>query len=999
MSKSEPGEQAMSASVVSLDGDWLLGTDPQNVGREQTWWTGPREDAKPSKVPWIIQDAFPGYHGVAWYWRDFDAPANPHAHGRYLLRFWAVDYAADVWLNGCCVGGHEGGETPFVLDVTDAVNAKAVNRLAVRVLNPTNEPIDGFVLTETPHGNKALPCTPGSSFNHGGVVDSVELVVSPAVRVEDLFVRADPETGTVHVRANVRNTRNWPVPGRLELAVSPAASGETLALARLQRTLPPGDTLVETRLQVRDPRLWELDDPCLYRVTVRVWAQRSRSVDEGSVRCGFREFRFQDGYFRLNGRRVFLRSSHAINDDPVGRHAAGDLLARDLLNVKAMGFNTIRFIAGMATRRQLDLCDEIGLMVCEESNAGWLLEDSAKMGERFNRSTAEMIRRDRNHPSLVIWGLLNETTDGPVFRHAVAALPLVRSLDASRMVLLGSGRWDGRLDIGSICNPGSTVWEHLLGDEGPEAPPAKVYRWKHFIGEQPPGIPATKRLAPLGYCEGAGDAHAYLRVPHFPEAIRFLRTLGRDTKPVYLSEYGVGSAVDLCRVTRHFERFGKGSVEEARFYRDRLDRFMADWERWRMDECFTRPEDFFAQALRKMASQRLLGINAIRSNPNLVGYGLTGTVDQGMTGEGLFTIFRELKPGTVDATLDGLAPLRLCLFAEPANTYRGDPVRLEAVLANEDVLPPGAYPLRLQVFGPDATPVFDRTVTVTIPDGGNGSEPPLALPVFAEEVAIHGPSGRYRFLAALERGAAPTGGEAEFFVADPADMPPVEAEVSLWGEDPGLAVWLAEHGIRARPFSPGASDLREVILVSSTPAVGDGAGPWRELVRRIARGATAVFLSPQVFARPDQPLGWLPLAGKGQLADIVGWVYLKDEWAKRHPIFEGLGCGGLMDYTYYQEMIPDVVFSGLDSPAEAVAGAVDTSWHYGSGLLLAVYNLGAGRFFLNTLVIRENLGRHPAAERLLRNMLRYAARDTDQAPAELPADFDAQMTKMGYDAF
>ena len=112
----------------------------------------PREEAKPTKVPWIIQDAFPGYHGVAWYWREFDASPNPHAGGRYLLRFWAVDYRAEVWLNGTRVGEHEGGETPFVLDVTDAIRtgANKKNLLAVRVLNPTHERIDGIVLAETP---------------------------------------------------------------------------------------------------------------------------------------------------------------------------------------------------------------------------------------------------------------------------------------------------------------------------------------------------------------------------------------------------------------------------------------------------------------------------------------------------------------------------------------------------------------------------------------------------------------------------------------------------------------------------------------------------------------------------------------------------------------------------------------------------------------------------------------------------------------------------------
>ncbi len=113
-----------SSAVVSLDGpSWLLATDPKNVGREQKWWKGPTADAKPTKTPSIIQDVFPGYHGVAWYWRDFTPPANPHAGGRCLLRFWQVDYLADVWVNGVHVGRHEGSEDPFVFDVTDARQA------------------------------------------------------------------------------------------------------------------------------------------------------------------------------------------------------------------------------------------------------------------------------------------------------------------------------------------------------------------------------------------------------------------------------------------------------------------------------------------------------------------------------------------------------------------------------------------------------------------------------------------------------------------------------------------------------------------------------------------------------------------------------------------------------------------------------------------------------------------------------------------------------------
>jgi hypothetical protein len=977
--------------VTSLDGRWRIAADARNVGRDEGWFATPVKGARQTKAPWIIQGVFPGYHGVAWYWRDFKAPRNPHADGRYLLRFWAVDYKAEVWLNGLHVGEHEGGETPFVLDVTDAIKPGRRNRLAVRVLNPTHERIDGIVLNETPHRNKVIPYWAGASYNTGGIMDSVELLAAPPVRIEDLFVRPDASTGAVRVRANVRNALPSSARARLELTIAPAASGETLTAAALKRDLPPGDTVVEAELRLENPRLWDLNDSYLYRVTARVARERSRSVDEQSARCGFRDFRFRDGYFRLNGRRIFLRGSHTGNWVPIGLQQLPpdpDMLRRDLLNVKAMGFNAIRFIAGVATRYQLDLCDEIGLLVYQESYAGWLLGDSPQMAQRFDHSTSEMIRRDRNHPSIVIWGLLNETEDGPVFRHAAAALPLVRALDDTRMVMLNSGRWDGQLSIGSLSNPGSAQWETLMGDEGPQAPPTHA---------APPG----------GYWARVGDAHAYPRVPHTEETMRFLRRLGDGTKHVFLSEYGIGSAVDLWRVVRHYERLGAQDAEDAQFYRDKLERFLADWDKWRLAETFGRPQDYFEQCRRKMAGQRTIGLNAIRANPNLVGHSLTGTVDQGMTGEGLFTTWRELKPGAMDALFDALAPLRWCLFAEPQNVYRGAKVRLEAVLANEDALAPGNYPARVQVFGPQRELVFDRRVKVTIEPrqrpseitaehgGVTLSEPPLAQPVFAEEVAIDGPSGRYELAAMFERGAAAAGGQAEFYVADPADMPAVEAEVVLWGEDHELAQWLADHHIRARPFVGGEQTAREVILVCANPPAPADAATFRQLVARIARGSTAVFLSPQVFKRGEDALGWLPLANKGAPAAISGWLYLKDEWAKRHPIFDGLPTG-LMDYTFYREIIPDAVWSGQDAPAEAVAGAVKTSQDYASGLLVAVYGLGAGRFVLNTLRVREELGRHPAAERLLRNLLRYAARDAGKAPAQLPPEFAAQLKAMGY---
>lgn len=956
---SPPAAAQPTRLVVSLDGeDWLLAVDPQNVGREQHWFKSPRPDAKRTKVPWIIQDAFPGYHGVAWYWRKFRAPPQPHPDGRYLLRFWAVDYMAEVWLNGVRVGDHEGGESPFVLDVSEAIRPTEENLLAVRVLNPTHEPIDGIVLKQTPHRNKALPYWAGSAWNQGGIMDSVELLVTPPMRIEDLFVRADWKTGQVRVQVELVHTGREPTDAELELSIAPATTGPTLQAARCQRKLSPGLNRLEAELRLSEWRLWELHDPQLYRLSARLRRPGQPGFDEHSVRFAFRDFRFQDGYFRLNGRRIFLRCSHTGNCCPVGLELPydPDWLRRDLVNAKAMRFNAIRFIAGVAKRYQLDLCDEIGLMVYEESYAAWMLEDSPQMARRYDESVLGMVRRDRNHPSVVIWGLLNETPDGPVFRHAVSFLPKLRQLDDTRLVLLSSGRWDNQTAaIGSLSNPGSQEWEKLLGDK-----------------------------------------HPYQRVPHTADIIRTLRTIDGDGLPLFLSEYGIGSAVDLMRVVRHYEQLGKTEVEDARLYRSWRDQFLEDWRQWRLDECFDRPEDFFAQSIARMAEQRTLGINAIRSNPHVVGHSITGTLDQGMSGEGLWTTFRELKPGTTDAIFEVWAPLRWSLFVEPPSTYRGRPVRLEAVLVNEDVLKPGEYPVRLEVIGPGQNRVFRRDLTVKIPASQLGKEPPFAMPVFSEELKIDGPPGMYRFLATFQQGAAPTGESVLFHLADSDLGPPLQKAVTLWGEDGPLTDWLQRRGIRVEKFSEKAPGHRELILVSEKAPSPGGAPAFAELARRIAAGAHAVFLSPAVFAKDKAPTGWLPLAQKGNLVALPAWLYHKDEWCKRHPIFEGLPAGGLMDWMIYREVIPDAVFVGLPQPAEAVAGGINAALAYSSGLLVAVYSLGEGRFVLNTLRIRENLDRSPAADRLLLNMLRYASADLDRPPAPLPEDFPKQLQTLGY---
>ncbi|MBS1852535.1 MAG: glycoside hydrolase family 2 [Acidobacteria bacterium] len=1124
----EPTQSATSriSPPISLDGEWLLATDPSHAGMQEQWWRAPRKEAKPAQVPWGIQGTYPGYHGVVWYWREVSFPSHPYPGGRYLLKFWDVDYLAEVWVNGISVGRHEGSQAVFVFDVTQAAKPGAGNQICVRVLDPTKEPIEGVVDGEAPHG-----CWTGSSLRSGGILDSVELLLTPQVRIADIAAFPQAANGQIQLKITVHNAGPKAAPAQLLLTCAPAASGEILAAQTIVRDMPPGETVVEASLQIEQHRRWELHDPFLYRVSAQISSGNQESIDEASTRCGFRDFRFENGYFRLNGRRIFLRCSHSGSDSPVGVRVPEnpDLLRRDLVNSKAMGFNMIRFIAGLPRRFQLDLCDELGLMVYEESYASWMMRNSPHMAERFNRSLEAMIRRDRNHPSIVIWGLLNETGNGPIFQHAITTLPRVRALDPSRLVLLGSGRFDC---LGNFLN-GLQIWKSNLGPEPNITHNPKPYsicyvvlwttgqvalhpgahgeysvvRWKapadgeyavnaRFEGTAPhttTDLHVLHNASPLyesflnlqgcgneaacsrtvqvragdtldfivgwggsmdydnwmgsrwvdntaldltiraatgktydlaadfslarnpngvwsyGYlpagrkpdvssfttyaqpntedhtCVGGvcnpgseqwedvlSDQHYYPKLPHTKLVISRLRSIGGNDHKLFLSEYGVGSAVDLITVTRHFEQIGQTTCENAQSFRKRLDSFMADWDRWKLADTFVSPENYFRQAVSKMAGQRRLGINALRSNPLIVGYNLTGTSDPAGLGEGLTTAFRDFKPGAVDAMYEVFQPLRWCLFVEPVHVYRKTSVRFEAVLTNEDALPPGKYPVRFRIIDPKRRVLFEQTREVTIQ---SNTEAPFVLPVFSEEIMVDCPAGKCQFTATFLQGGAATGGEVEFYVGDAADLPPLKNEVVVWGKNEVLSRWLHEHAVRVRDFSSAPRIQNQVILVDGFAE--DPAAGWPELIRRVESGATAIFLSPDVFRKGDEPLGWLPLSEKGRLSMTseytFPWVYPTDEWLKEHPITEGLPAGGLMDYLYWRDMIPDVRYVPQQTPDEAIAGSIRTSLGYESELMLAIYRLGKGRFVLNTLNVTANLGKIPAADRLLCNMLRFAA--------------------------
>ena len=291
--------------TISLNGnDWRIATDSINVGRQNAWFkTPPVSASKQTPVPWVIQDIFHNYHGIVWYWREFDTPDNLHHNGRYLLKFHAVDYLAEVWINGKSVGGHEGSETSFEIDVTDVLHKGEKNLLVVRVLNPTYEPIDGIALKATPSSLKHYPYKSNSVYNSGGITGDVELLLVPVVRITDVLVVPYWKSGKVKVQTTILNFRTKESSSSISFKVSEARTGTPLVVQNYTQKIDPGSNVLELEIQVPEHKLWSPDDPILYRISASV--QIFDSWDENSVRFGFRDFRFENGYFRLNGERFF----------------------------------------------------------------------------------------------------------------------------------------------------------------------------------------------------------------------------------------------------------------------------------------------------------------------------------------------------------------------------------------------------------------------------------------------------------------------------------------------------------------------------------------------------------------------------------------------------------------------------------------------------------------------------------------------------------------------
>lgn len=957
---------ALRAATQSLDGSWQIAADAKDVGLTEHWYEPavfPAAAARPIVVPGNINEAWPnptpleepGAANLDWYRLAFlPGFAAAPAH-RFYLRFGAVSFRSEVWLNGVDLGVHDGGQDPFELEVTHDLLFGRVNTLIVRVQAPY----------------------------FGGITRHVTLVDQPAVRIIDGFARPDAAAGLIRLEVAMDNATGAPATVDLTSSVGEYRPARALGGPAVTVSVPAGHWVVNLDLPVAHPHLWDLNDPFLYTIEVHShWAGSPQGDDDTHLRTGFRDFRIVDGYFQLNGRRIFLKSTHGNWYEPVviqGNARTHSYLLKDLVELKRAGFNTLRMIISGAMPEVMDEADELGFLIYSEHETSWHTEDPAKFGVSLNG----LVRRDRNHPSLVMWGLLNETTPRRIYQRARAWLPSLRAIDPTRLVMMSSGRWDQDRYTGSASNPGSTAFDVYLGGEDPEHPTT--------IGELPGmQIPAYW---------GGGDVHIYQSYPTTWEFITHFERLGQNTKPFLVSEAGDGSLYNPYNEQRKLmaahapaDAFAYGWINPA------IAGLNRTWQNYQLEEVYPSIEQMLVDSALAQSRQRRVTFDFIRANPQVNGFNLTSLNDCWGSGEGVMDNFQDFKPGHLEVLQQGWAPLRWSLLVNSHHVYAGHALHLRASLDNDQVLAGGNYAATFTLEGKTGV-VWRTRAPVTVSGARSG---PLAYLVFDQDIAVPDvPEGTYTLRAELAGSPALAANTLELIVARTDALPRLSGPVTACGLDDDARRLLAAQGAAVRAYVPGQQFNREVILVGKS--LDGEEARWRDLYARIARGAHAVFLSPRVFAGTRgaklEPLHWLALARRGELVAEQEWLYHKEIVAKPQPEFAGLEIR-LLTPEYYGQMLADApFFKDISLPDESAAVAVRcvadgaARFAYRDGLTLGTYHYHRGHFTLNGLDVLGQLGQ-PAADRLLLNLAAVAA--ADAAPVQpLPDGFGLELAGIG----
>jgi len=446
---------------ISLNSNWRTIADDKNKNAFDGF-----ESASFNDKDWITVnvphnwDQYEGYrrmrhgnrHGYAWYRKTFTISKQP-ANKRIFLFFEGVGSYATVWLNGKKVGYHAGGRTTFTLDVTEDIKFNRQNLLAVRADHPAN-------ITDLPW--VCGGCSDERGFSEGsqpmGIFRPVHLIVTNNIRIEPfgVFIWNDTtvtnRSAQLHAETEIKNysrgEKNITVINKLVdrngAVVSDIRSSDKIAgkqAITIKQELP----------LIKSPRLWSTDDPYLYNLVTEI-IENGNVVDRTTTPYGIRWISWPIGknsrQFLLNGKPVFINGICEYEHLLGGSHAFSEEQIRSrVMQIKAAGFNAFRDAHHPHNLRYQHYWDSLGMLWWTQMGAH-IWYDNPEFRKNFKSALKEWVKERRNSPSLVLWGLQNESKLPEDF--ARECTEIIRQLDptASSQRLV------------TTCNGGSgTDWD------------------------------------------------------------------------------------------------------------------------------------------------------------------------------------------------------------------------------------------------------------------------------------------------------------------------------------------------------------------------------------------------------------------------------------------------------------------------------------------------------------------------------------------------------------
>jgi beta-glucuronidase len=438
-----------SRNARRIDGLWDFAFDPHSRGVPEQWWRGPLSEARPMPVPASYNDLVVEHDerehvGDVWY--QVRVVLGVSLPGRRtVLRFDAATHRAEVWVDETRVGAHEGGYTPFEFDISNLVADAQSIRLTVRVDNRLSMHSIPPGVVDTDHDGRRTQRYFHDFYNYAGLSRSVWLLSTPRRYISDITVSTDLETGrgVVHYEADIGGDGAEESDPRTTVVLRDASGGDVAASEGTAGSLV-----------VEDAQPWSPDSPYLYSLEMR--HESGGESDVYSLPVGIRTIRVDGARLLLNGEPVYLRG-FGMHEDAAWRGKGHDdaRMVRDFTLMRWIGANSFRTSHYPYAEEVLDLADRLGFLVIDETAAvGLNLELNADRVHVDDHRTfrpgavddgtlavhlsaiRELVGRDKNHPSVVMWSVANEPdTREPASRLYFAALAAVtRDLDNTRPV-------------------------------------------------------------------------------------------------------------------------------------------------------------------------------------------------------------------------------------------------------------------------------------------------------------------------------------------------------------------------------------------------------------------------------------------------------------------------------------------------------------------------------------------------------------------------------------